>query len=134
MINLYKVTKTDERLIADYVVPGVSADQVKVTAVTSRYEDFEGRKKGHNFTVKVAAADRGAFGIYGVLNAATLKDTVEVPFEFDIASLSWSVKDGILRVTVPRKAEFAGLVVEKTADDSIFGEVPADKSVTARQE
>ena len=133
MIKLYKVTKTDERMLADYLVPGVTAEQVKVTSVTSRYEDFNGVKKGHTFTVKVDTAERGAFGIFKDLNAATLKDTQDVPFEFDIASLSWNVANGVLRVAIPRKAEFAGKAVLVANKDDIFGEIPADAGVNAAE-
>jgi len=131
MVQLYKVTKTDERLVADYIVPGVSADQVQVSSVAARYEDFEGQKKGHTFTVKIAAANRGSFGVFKDLNNATLKDTQGVPFEFDIGSLSWNVANGILRVSVPRKAEFAGKTITADASADIFGEVTAENSVTA---
>jgi len=131
MITIYKVTKTDERLFADYVVPGVSADQILVTSVAARYEDFEGVKKGSTFTVKIAAANRGSFGVFKELNAETLKDVQNVPFEFDINSLSWNVSNGILRVSIPRKAEFVGKTVVADTSAEIFGEVLPENSVTA---
>jgi hypothetical protein len=79
------------------------------------------------------AAERGAFGIFKDLNAATLKDTQDVPFEFDIASLSWNVANGVLRVAIPRKAEFAGKAVLVANKDDIVGEIPADAGVNAAE-
>ncbi|MFA6089873.1 MAG: hypothetical protein WC755_08500, partial [Candidatus Woesearchaeota archaeon] len=80
---------------------------------------------------KIAAANRGSFGVFKELNAETLKDVQNVPFEFDINSLSWNVSNGILRVSIPRKAEFVGKTVVADTSAEIFGEVLPENSVTA---
>jgi HSP20 family molecular chaperone IbpA len=110
------ITKTDDRMIVDFVLPGVPKEAL---ALQVRKEAWNGARgqKGHDFILKVrnpAADDAELFG-YDVLVCRKLTQTVSVDVEFDITKIHWTFKDGVVRVSIP-KADFAiGLpVIEAT--------------------
>lgn len=125
-MDFIKTSKTDERFIADIMIPGVPEEAVSVTVRSNVWDGFSGNRCGHDFTVKVRA-DRLPDTFCGNKYVTTkLTETFEVDIEFDLDKIEWTYKDGVVRVSVP-KAEFAiGKTVAKS--DKAWVSPNADKA------
>ena len=144
MENVFKAV-TDERLIVDFVVPGFGKDAITVkTARVNGGEAFkitvEGKYKGH-VNKDGAPIPRVAFEKYVEDFNYTLSDDDNYGDElfrsrtfntkdYDLDKLVWSVKDGVVRVSVPKTALACGKTIEAVdnADKDSTG-VPTSDAV-----
>lgn len=120
------ISKTDERFIADFVLPGLDASAVSVTVRPERWTDYDGKTKGHDFTVKVRGTVADGFGANKLLRT-DLKETVAIPMEFDPKTVAWNYKSGVLRVYALREAFSVGTVVQASEVDYVS---PSDTPAT----
>ena len=134
---------TDERLILDFVVPGYNADSITdKTARVNGGEAFkiivEGKYKGR--TNKAGAAiPRVAFEKYVEDFKYIFSDDTDFGEElfrsstftskdYDLDKLVWDVKDGIIRISIPKTALARGTEVKasKNADADSTGVATSD--------
>src|SRR5574344_368004 len=115
---------TDERMVADVVAPGYGADDI--TVKTAKVSDGNGGKK---VLIKVE-------GQYNRPTAKTGKLVPRFPFDkvvgdgfqeviddarltdgdFDTDGIKYSVKNGGVRISIPKTAEATGNVLTASAD------------------
>ena len=137
MKDLYK-SVTDERLILDVVAPGYNADSVVVkTARVNGGEAFKVTVEGHyaGRTNKAGEAiPRVAFEKYVEDFKYTFSDDTEFGDElfrshtftskdYDLDKLIWDVKDGVIRISIPKTSIARGTEVKasKNADADSTG-------------
>ena len=117
MKNFYK-SVTDERLIIDVVAPGFGADGVVVkTAQVNGGDAFkvvvEGKYKGHTNKngdpvprvafekyvedFKYVFSDDADYGDEPLFRSKTFNS-----LDYDLDKLAWSVKDGVVRISIPK--------------------------------
>ena len=137
MKDLYK-SVTDERLILDVVAPGYNADSVVVkTARVNGGEAFKVTVEGHyaGRTNKAGEAiPRVAFEKYVEDFKYTFSDDTEFGDElfrshtftskdYDLDKLTWDVKDGVIRISIPKTSIARGIEVKasKNADADSTG-------------
>ena len=127
MKNFYK-SVTDERLIIDVVAAGFGKDAITVkTARVNGGEAFkvtvEGKYKGH-VNKDGAPIPRVAFEKYVEDFKYTFSDDTEFADEtlfrsktftskdYDLDKLVWSVKDGVIRISIPKTDLARGKAIE----------------------
>ena len=150
MKDLYK-SVTDERLILDVVAPGYNADSVVVkTARVNGGEAFKVTVEGHYVGRTNKAGDaipRVAFEKYVEDFKYTFSDDTEFGDElfrshtftskdYDLDKLTWDVKDGVIRISIPKTALARGTEVKavKNADADSTGVSKSDAVKTADAE
>lgn len=93
------ITKTDERLIVDIPAVGYAKTDVKVKVKT-----LDDKAKVFVVDVKKATTDE-KFGVYKNLDG--FREEFPVNDEvFDIAATAVDVKDGNIRISVPKKDDY----------------------------
>ena len=142
MKDLYK-SVTDERLILDVVAPGYNADSVVVkTARVNGGEAFKVTVEGHYVGRTNKAGDaipRVAFEKYVEDFKYTFSDDTEFGDElfhshtftskdYDLDKLTWDVKDGVIRISIPKTTAARGTEVKavKNADADSTGVAKSD--------
>lgn len=101
---MYVKSKTDERVIYDFAMPGVEDKNIGIFVRPKSWTE-NGVTKGRDFTVKVRGKPADKFGFNKEV-VTKYDETVEVSVEFEIEKLSWNYRNGVLRVSIPR-AEFS---------------------------
>lgn len=115
---------TDERMVADIVAPGYGADDI--TVKTAKVSDGNGGKK---VLIKVEGKYSRPTGKTGKLVPRFAFDKVvgdgfkEVidddrltDGDFDTDGIKYSVKNGVVRISIPKTAEATGKVLTASAD------------------
>ena len=100
-----KVSRTDERMIIDVNVAGYKKSDVKIKCKVD-----DDKNKTLVIDVKSTSSDE-KFGVYKDL--CGFKDEVPVNKDiFDLDNISADVVDGVLRISIPKKAEFVSKVIK----------------------
>jgi HSP20 family molecular chaperone IbpA len=123
--NVYKVV-SDERLIIDVVAPGFSKDAITVkTAKVNGGEAFKITVEGHYIGRKNKDGEpipRMAFEKYvedfkyvfsddNNFGDELFRSKTFVSKDYDLDKLSFDVKDGVIRISIPKTALAKGAVV-----------------------
>ena len=93
------ISKTDERMIVDISAVGYAKTDVKVKVKT-----LDDKKKVFIVDVKKATTDE-KFGVYKNLNGFREEFPVNDDI-FDIAATAVDVKDGNIRISIPKKDDY----------------------------
>jgi len=142
---------TDERLILDVVAPGFGADSIVVkTARVNGGEAFKVTVEGHYVGRANKAGDpvpRVAFEKYVEDFKYVFSDDTDFGDElfrshtftskdYDLDKLVWDVKDGVIRISIPKTAIARGAEVKavKNADADSTGVPKSDAVKTAGDE
>ena len=100
-----KVTKTDERMIIDVCVAGYKKSDLKIKCKVD-----DDKNKTLVIDAKATSSDE-KFGVYKDLSG--FRDEVAVNDKvFDIDALTADIVDGILRISIPKKADFVSKVIK----------------------
>ena len=103
-----RVTRTDERMIIDANVAGYAKENVKIK---TKIDDA--KNISIVIDVKATSSDE-KFGVYKDLSG--FKDEIPVNKDiFDIDATKADIVDGILRISIPKKAEFVSKVLKDFA-------------------
>jgi HSP20 family molecular chaperone IbpA len=109
---MYITSKTDERVVYDFAMPGVEDKNIGICVREKSWTE-DGVTKGRDFTVKVAGKPADTFGFNKEV-VTKFKETVDVSVEFEIEKLSWNYRNGVLRVSIPRAAFSVGSTVAQS--------------------
>ena len=129
-------SKTDDRLIIDVAAPGYAADDVKVSKkLVNDGKDAILVVKG-SYTRPRGRTDK-------VVPRFALDKTIadsfklEFPFdkaEYDYAAVAFEMKNGRLRISVPKTAAARGEVIAPIAANANINAVGLDEAVTEEAE
>lgn len=126
---------SDERLVIDVLVPGFNKDMITVkTALLNGGEIFKVVVKGvhearknkdgaevpelasdkyiSNFEYAFVDADDCEYDISRLGDEKLFRSSTFFSVDYDLDKLAWSVKDGILRISIPKNAKAVGKAVE----------------------
>ena len=125
MVNVYK-SVTDSRVVVDVVMPGYSKDMV--TVKTAKVSDGNGGKK---FVLKVEgtyvrptgktgkAVPRFAYDkvIDDCFKINPLDEAgVELNDDYDVTKVKYTVKNGVMRISIPKTVDAIGNKLAAIAD------------------
>lgn len=125
---------TGERKVIDILMPGYNEDMVTVTSAIKGEEDFVITVKG-KYQRPRGKTDKlvKRFGYDKVLHNSgedTFKNVFDFPCEksdYDVDSLVWTVKDGVMRISIPKTAKAIGKEVKPLDKDKNINAADCDE-------
>jgi HSP20 family molecular chaperone IbpA len=118
MVEVYE-SNTESRKIIDLAIPGFAKEDVKVsTAVQNGGEDFVIKVKG-TYSRPLGATGKKVplFAFDKVVDQNfSWKVTYDTGLDYDFYNLTWDLKNGVLRISVPKTPEAIGNEVLPVAE------------------
>ena len=110
-------SRTDERTVIDIEAQGANPESLKVEFLNFKSEsgEFDGYKviasgKGEKFHADEVKENEEAALVASDKKSFSFKHEIPVREDYDISKTSWSYKNGIIRIVIPKFE--AGLKVE----------------------